>query len=281
MCALREDIKKGIFVDNVTEETVLDPNEAYGVFTRGTQNRHVSATSMNRESSRSHSVLMLTIQSMKQMDSGLTEIREARFNLVDLAGSERQKLANTTGIRLKEAANINKSLSALGKVINALVDVGSGIKRHVNYRDSKLTFLLRDSLGGNSVTFIIANVSPAISNDAETISTMRFAQRAKMIRNKAVVNQDMQGNVPQLQAEIQKLKQEIAMLTAGNQSSAIATPASSPPDDKELGTTQYLLILALRKLRESERQKSRYAEIAFELKESLDRHKLQHQQQSL
>ncbi|KAJ1933299.1 hypothetical protein FBU59_006074 [Linderina macrospora] len=110
---------------------------------------------------------------------------------------------------------------------------------------------------------------------------MRFAQRAKMIQNKAVVNQDMQGNVPQLHAEIHKLKQEIAMLTAGHQSSAIATPTTTPPDDKELGTTQYLLILALRKLRESERQKSRYAEIAFELKESLDRQKLQLQQQSL
>ncbi|KAJ2585023.1 hypothetical protein IWW49_004848, partial [Coemansia sp. RSA 1797] len=112
-CAMREDIKRGVFIDNVTEETVQDPNEAYDVFVRGTTNRHVSATSMNRESSRSHSVLMLVIQSLTQMDSGLTEIRESRFNLVDLAGSERQKLANTSGLRLKEAANINKSLSTL------------------------------------------------------------------------------------------------------------------------------------------------------------------------
>ncbi|KAI9501945.1 P-loop containing nucleoside triphosphate hydrolase protein [Coemansia spiralis] len=195
-CALREDIKRGVFIDNVTEETVQNPNDAYDVFLRGTTSRHVSATSMNRESSRSHSALMLVIQSLTQMDTGLTEIRESKFSLVDLAGSERQKLANTSGVRLKEAANINKSLSTLGNVINSLVDIANGKSRHVNYRDSKLTFLLRDSLGGNSVTSIIANVSPAMCNDAETASTLRFAQRAKMIRNNAVVNHDMQGDQP-------------------------------------------------------------------------------------
>ncbi|KAJ1921102.1 hypothetical protein H4219_000961 [Mycoemilia scoparia] len=209
VCPLREDIKKGVFVDGITEETVADPLEAYDVFRRGANNRHVSATAMNRESSRSHSVLMLVIQSLTSVDTGLTEIRESRFNLVDLAGSERQKMANTTGIRLKEAANINKSLSALGKVINALVEVGAGKNRHVHYRDSKLTFLLRDSLGGNSITCIIANTSPAVSNEIETLSTLRFAQRAKLIKNKAVVNHDMQGDVSQLQAEIRRLKLEL------------------------------------------------------------------------
>ncbi|KAJ2851941.1 Kinesin-like protein kif15 [Coemansia brasiliensis] len=292
-CAMREDIKRGVFIDNVTEETVQDPNEAYDVFVRGTTNRHVSATSMNRESSRSHSVLMLVIQSLTQMDSGLTEIRESKFSLVDLAGSERQKLANTSGLRLKEAANINKSLSTLGNVINSLVDIGNGKSRHVNYRDSKLTFLLRDSLGGNSVTFIIANVSPALCNDMETTSTLRFAQRAKMIRNKAVVNQDMQGNVPQLQAEIQRLKSQIAHLKNGNPVAGSRTPptadsvmsgdtaALTSNGNQEHRTTQFLLILAMRKLRESERQKARYAEIIFELKDSLDRRKRQLQQQKL
>ncbi|KAJ1736113.1 hypothetical protein LPJ61_000163 [Coemansia biformis] len=305
-CAMREDIKRGVFIDGVTEETVQDPNEAYDVFVRGTTNRHVSATSMNRESSRSHSVLMLVIQSLTQMDTGLTEIREARFNLVDLAGSERQKLANTSGMRLKEAANINKSLSTLGNVINSLVDIGNGKSRHVNYRDSKLTFLLRDSLGGNSVTFIIANVSPAMCNDAETASTLRFAQRAKMIRNKAVVNQDMQGNVPQLQAEIQRLKVQIANLRSvrpvsvgdGDSSGVVLSPNStlrapsvgdpllSDSDlteraNKEHRTTQFLLILAMRKLRETERQKARYAEIILELQKSLNRQRRQQQQQKM
>ena len=125
-------------------------------------------------------------------------MRESRFNLVDLAGSERQKLTATTGLRLKEAGNINKSLLgkaqyyrkqlnyavALGNVINALVDIANGKPRHVHYRDSKLTFLLRDSLGGNAKTFIIANVSPSFTSYAETLSTLRFAQRAKMIRNR-------------------------------------------------------------------------------------------------
>ncbi|KAJ2489955.1 Kinesin-like protein kif15 [Coemansia sp. RSA 2050] len=304
-CALREDIKKGIFIDNVTEETVQDPNEAYSVFVRGTTSRHVSATSMNRESSRSHSVLMLIIQSLTQMDTGLTEIRESKFNLVDLAGSERQKLANTSGMRLKEAANINKSLSTLGNVINSLVDISNGRHRHVNYRDSKLTFLLRDSLGGNSVTFIIANVSPAMCNDAETASTLRFAQRAKMIRNKAVVNQDMQGNVPQLQAEIQRLKLQIAQMRSNGSSGVDPSLASSEytvspyPEtvvssdpggigvgptglsSKEVSAMQYFVRLALRKERESERQKAYYSEKMIQLKLSLARHRRHLQQQKL
>ncbi|KAJ2156307.1 Kinesin-like protein kif15 [Coemansia sp. RSA 552] len=306
VCAMREDIKRGVFIDGVTEETVQDPNDAYGVFVRGMTNRHVSETSMNRESSRSHSVLVLVIQSLTQVDSGMTEIRESKFSLVDLAGSERQKLANTSGLRLKEAANINKSLSTLGNVINSLVDIGNGKSRHVNYRDSKLTFLLRDSLGGNSVTFIIANVSPAMCNDIETASTLRFAQRAKMIQNKAVVNQDMQANVPQLQAEIQRLKSQIAQLklthSGGDGSQSPLSPGStmrgamssttSPtglsaagtkadPTSSEHRTTQFLLILAMRKLRESERQKARYAEAIFELKDAVDRRKRQQQQQNL
>ncbi|KAJ2860638.1 hypothetical protein GGH94_005389 [Coemansia aciculifera] len=307
-CALREDIKKGIFIDNVTEETVQDPNEAYSVFVRGTTSRHVSATSMNRESSRSHSVLMLIIQSLTQMDTGLTEIRESKFNLVDLAGSERQKLANTSGMRLKEAANINKSLSTLGNVINSLVDISNGRPRHVNYRDSKLTFLLRDSLGGNSVTFIIANVSPAMCNDAETASTLRFAQRAKMIRNKAIVNQDMQGNVPQLQAEIQRLKLQIAQMrpTGSNgMDSSLASseftvspyPETVVSSDSGAGgigigsagfvskennsAMRSILLLNMRKQRETERQKARYAEIIFELKDSLERHRRHLRQQKL
>ncbi|KAJ2598844.1 hypothetical protein GGF39_002473, partial [Coemansia sp. RSA 1721] len=295
-CAVREDIKRGIFVDGVTEETVLDPTEAYAVFMRGTHSRHVSATSMNRESSRSHSVLMLMIQSMTTTDTdGLTEIRESMFNLVDLAGSERQKLANTSGMRLKEAANINKSLSTLGNVINSLVDISNGKSRHVNYRDSKLTFLLRDSLGGNSVTFIIANVSPAMCNDAETASTLRFAQRAKMIRNKAVVNHDMQGNVPQLQAEIQRLKQQLAQMRSANGSGAPASAVEPRENDdlaranndiasssaREQQLTQFMLVLAMRKLGEAERQKSRYAEIIFELKDKVDRTRRQMLQQQM
>src|SRR5690349_2202056 len=110
-------------------------------------------------------------------------MRFSRLNVIDLAGSERQKSTEATGQRLKEAGNINKSLSCLGNVIRALVDVAKGQTRHVHYRDSKLTFLLKDSLGGNSKTSIIATITPCDRFFGETLSTLKFAQRAKMIHN--------------------------------------------------------------------------------------------------
>lgn len=207
-CVLREDIKRGVYIEGAREEVITSPAEAYEVYERGSMNRHVAETAMNRESSRSHSVFTLFIQS-KQRVGEIVDVRESRFNLVDLAGSERQQATGTTGVRLKEAGNINKSLLALSNVINALVEISHGRPRHVHYRDSKLTFLLRDSLGGNSKTVIIANVSPSAAFHAETLSTLKFAQRAKLIKNKAVVNKDIQGNVLQLQAEIQRLQHEL------------------------------------------------------------------------
>ncbi|KAF9583729.1 Kinesin-like protein kif15, partial [Lunasporangiospora selenospora] len=220
--ATREDIKRGVYVDGVVEESIHSPEDAYKLFELGAANRHISATSMNRESSRSHTVLTLTIQSMTLVD-GINHIRESRFNLVDLAGSERQKLAHTEGMRLKEAGNINKSLLCLGSVINALGEIAGGHSRHVHYRDSKLTFLLKDSLGGNSNTFIVANVSPSALCYQESLSTLRFAQRAKMIKNKAVVNEDIQGNVNELRAEIQRLKAELALkrITDGTEDTSV------------------------------------------------------------
>jgi len=118
---------------------------------------------MNKESSRSHSVFILKIMTTESKN-GTKSVRTSRFNLIDLAGSERQKSAKTAGKELKEASAINKSLSALGNVINALVDNANGKERHIHYRDSKLTFLLKDSLGGNSKTCIITNISPAGKN---------------------------------------------------------------------------------------------------------------------
>jgi kinesin family member 15 len=207
-CLLREDIKRGVYIEGAREEIINSPSEAYEVYERGSLNRHVAATSMNRESSRSHSVFTLFIQS-KQRVGEIMDVCESRFNLVDLAGSERQQATGTTGVRLKEAGNINKSLLALSNVINGLVDISHGRPRHVQYRDSKLTFLLRDSLGGNAKTVIIANVSPSSLYFNETWSTLKFAQRAKMIKNKAIVNKDIHGNVLQLQAEIQRLQHEL------------------------------------------------------------------------
>ncbi|XP_023581970.1 kinesin-like protein KIF15 [Trichechus manatus latirostris] len=211
---LREHIKKGVFVVGAVEQVVTSAAEAYQVLSGGWRNRRVASTSMNRESSRSHAVFTITIESMEKINETVN-IRTSLLNMVDLAGSERQKDTHAEGMRLKEAGNINRSLSCLGQVITALVDVGNGKQRHVCYRDSKLTFLLRDSLGGNAKTAIIANVHPGSRCFGETLSTLNFAQRAKLIKNKAVVNEDTQGNVSQLQAEVKRLKEQLAQFTSG------------------------------------------------------------------
>ncbi|XP_067651660.1 kinesin-like protein KIF15 [Haliotis asinina] len=205
---LRENIKKGVFVDGLSEQAVASPSEAYGVLSSGWINRRVAATSMNRESSRSHAVFTLAVES-KEQKGGVQNVRMSQLNLVDLAGSERQKDTNAAGQRLKEAGCINKSLSTLGNVMMSLVDIAHGKSRHVPYRDSKLTFLLRDSLGGNAKTHIVACIHPGSKCFGETLSTLQFARRAKMIKNKAVVNEDTQGNILHLQAEIRRLKDQL------------------------------------------------------------------------
>ncbi|KAF6172213.1 hypothetical protein GIB67_024835 [Kingdonia uniflora] len=208
---LREDILKGVHVENLTEYEVTTVKDVIELLLKGATNRKIAATNMNNESSRSHSVFTCVIESRWDVDS-MTHYRFGRLNLVDLAGSERQKSSGAEGERLKEAANINKSLSTLGLVIMTLVDVAHGKHRHVPYRDSRLTFLLQDSLGGNSKTTIIANVSPSICSANETLSTLKFAQRAKLIRNNAKVNEDASGDVLALQRQIQQLKDQLAFL---------------------------------------------------------------------
>ncbi|XP_028392417.1 kinesin-like protein KIF15 isoform X2 [Dendronephthya gigantea] len=211
---LREDIKRGVFVDGMLEKPVSSARDVYDVLNSGWLNRRVASTSMNRESSRSHAVFTITIES-KEVKGTINNIKVSRLHLVDLAGSERQKDTQTEGLRLKEAGSINKSLSALGNVIMALVDITHGKQRHVPYRDSKLTFLLRDSLGGNARTHIIANVHPSARCFGETLSTLNFARRAKQIKNKAIVNEDTSGNVASLQEEIRKLKLLLSEARAG------------------------------------------------------------------
>ena len=178
---IREDINKGVYVEGLMEETVSCQRDMLAIIAKGSKNRHTGCTSMNRQSSRSHSVLTTIIESKSRSPTGVWTLKQSRFHIIDLAGSERQKQTQTFGDRLKEAGMINKSLSALGNVINSLVDVGEGKSRFVPYRDSKLTFILRDSLGGNSKTVIIANISPSVLNVGETLSTLKFAQRAKLI----------------------------------------------------------------------------------------------------
>eukprot|EP00256_Glycine_max_P066658 XP_025981253.1 LOW QUALITY PROTEIN: kinesin-like protein KIN-12D [Glycine max] len=230
---LREDVKKGVYVENLSEFEVQSVSDIIRLLIQGSANRKVAATNMNRESSRSHSVFTCVIESTWEKDS-TTNYRFARLNLVDLAGSERQKTSGAEGERLKEAANINKSLSTLGHVIMILVDVANGKQRHIPYRDSRLTFLLQDSLGGNSKTMIIANVSPSICCAAETLNTLKFAQRAKLIQNNAVVNEDSTGDVIALQHQIRLLKEELSILKRRqNVSRSLSFSLSSIRDIKQ------------------------------------------------
>ncbi|KAF5198808.1 Kinesin-like protein kin-12f, partial [Thalictrum thalictroides] len=231
---LREDIKNGVYVENLTEYEVQTVNDILKLLAEGAANRKVAATNMNRESSRSHSVFTCVIESRWEKES-ITNLRFARLNLVDLAGSERQKTSGAEGERLKEAANINKSLSTLGHVIMLLVDVAQGKLRHIPYRDSRLTFLLQESLGGNSKTMIIANVSPSICCAAETLSTLKFAQRAKLIQNNAVINEDASGDVSALQLQIQLLKEELSVLKRQKVSRSLSFRLKSLEDTDEEG----------------------------------------------
>ncbi len=235
---VREDHKLGVFVDGIKEELVTSSAEAFNILTVGYSNRHVGATAMNRESSRSHAVFQLNLEVTEEQENGVRICKKSRFSLVDLAGSERQKDTNATGERLKEASVINKSLSALGNVINSLSANESNVKpKHVHYRDSKLTFLLRDSLGGNSKTVLVATVTSVESCIAETMSTLKFAQRAKSIRNIVMRNEESTGTIASLQKEIVMLKSKLSKLqdpselegriSLGRTSAALSTSAAA------------------------------------------------------
>ncbi|GAQ87608.1 hypothetical protein KFL_003640100 [Klebsormidium nitens] len=208
---IREDKKSGIYVEGLLEEIIETVDDMQKLIAKGTANRTVAATNMNSASSRSHSVFTCTILSRnKNVSDGTVNVRRSRLNLVDLAGSERQKLTGAQGDRLKEASKINSSLSALGNVIKVLAEVAqTGRQRHVPYRDSRLTYLLQESLGGNAKTVMIANVSPSSSCLGETVSTLKFAQRAKAVQNKAVVNEETTNDVNVLRQQIRRLKDEL------------------------------------------------------------------------
>mmetsp|Transcript_18435 Transcript_18435/g.22116 ORF Transcript_18435/g.22116 Transcript_18435/m.22116 type:complete len:824 (+) Transcript_18435:108-2579(+) len=203
---LKESPEGGVYVKDLTNFVVKGVGEINNVLNVGKKNRTVGATLMNQDSSRSHSIFTITIETSDRNDSGT--IRVGKLNLVDLAGSERQSKTGATGDRLKEATKINMSLSALGNVISSLVDGKSG---HIPYRDSKLTRLLQDSLGGNTKTVMVANMGPADYNFDETISTLRYANRAKNIKNKPKVNEDPKdAMLREFQEEIARLKAQLA-----------------------------------------------------------------------
>mmetsp|Transcript_3792 Transcript_3792/g.13299 ORF Transcript_3792/g.13299 Transcript_3792/m.13299 type:complete len:394 (-) Transcript_3792:75-1256(-) len=203
---LKETPDTGVYVKDLTSFVVKSVQELQSVLDVGKKNRVVGATLMNAESSRSHSIFTITIETSEiDKDTGEAKIRVGKLNLVDLAGSERQSKTGATGDRLKEATKINLSLSALGNVISALVESKSG---HIPYRDSKLTRLLQDSLGGNTKCTMIANLGPADYNFDETLSTLRYANRAKNIKNKPKINEDPKD------AMLREFQEEIARLKA-------------------------------------------------------------------
>ncbi|KAE8152836.1 P-loop containing nucleoside triphosphate hydrolase protein [Aspergillus avenaceus] len=182
---VHEEKSRGVYVKGLLEVYVSSVQEVYEVMRRGGNARAVAATNMNQESSRSHSIFVITV-TQKNLETG--SAKSGQLFLVDLAGSEKVGKTGASGQTLEEAKKINKSLSALGMVINALTD---GKSTHIPYRDSKLTRILQESLGGNSRTTLIINCSPSSYNDAETISTLRFGVRAKAIKNKAKVNAEL------------------------------------------------------------------------------------------
>ena len=203
---VKEDPKKGMYIQGITEAEVFNAKEAKSLILTGLKSRHVAATEMNAESSRSHLLFSIYLNA-SYINAKNGEVKKSsRLHLIDLAGSERQKKTKAIGERIKEACMINKSLSTLGNVINALVEANEGKGKYIPFRDSKLTYFLKDSLGGNSKTTIVANISCSLMQIGETISTLKFVQRAKMIKNSVSLNVSVQENIETLQAEIKKLK---------------------------------------------------------------------------
>lgn len=218
---VHEEKNRGVYVKGLLEVYVSSVAEVYEVMRRGGTARAVAATNMNQESSRSHSIFVVTI-TQKNLETG--SMKSGQLFLVDLAGSEKVGKTGASGQTLEEAKKINKSLSALGMVINSLTD---GKSTHIPYRDSKLTRILQESLGGNSRTTLIINCSPSSYNDAETLSTLRFGMRAKTIKNKAKVNAELspaelkallkkaQGQVTTFESYIATLEGEVTLWRAG------------------------------------------------------------------
>ena len=234
---VREHPSTGPYVEDLAKLAVRSFPEIEHLMDEGNKARTVAATNMNETSSRSHAVFTLTMtQKRHDEETRMDTEKVAKISLVDLAGSERATSTGATGARLKEGAEINRSLSTLGRVIAALADLSTGKKKNMSmvpYRDSVLTWLLKDSLGGNSMTAMIAAISPADINFEETLSTLRYADSAKRIKNHAVVNEDPNARM------IRELKAELAQLRSKLSGGAGAGPVEEQYDpdtplDKQL-----------------------------------------------
>eukprot|EP00658_Telonema_sp_P-2_P018657 TRINITY_DN17312_c0_g1_i3.p1 TRINITY_DN17312_c0_g1~~TRINITY_DN17312_c0_g1_i3.p1 ORF type:complete len:832 (-),score=339.18 TRINITY_DN17312_c0_g1_i3:356-2851(-) len=199
--SIREHPQRGIYVDGAAAISVSSPDDVHNVMSQGANNRSIAVTNMNEHSSRSHSVFMLTV-SQTNMDD--LSKKSGKLYLVDLAGSEKAAKTGATGQKMDEAKKINASLTSLGIVITKLTEGAT----HIPYRDSKLTRILTESLGGNAKTCLIICCSPSVYNDAETLGTLQFGMRAKMIKNKPKVNREL--SIPELKQLVAKLEKKIA-----------------------------------------------------------------------
>ncbi len=226
---LREDAKGGVFVNGLTHHIVKSEEEVDAIMIRGNKARVTAATNMNKQSSRSHSIFTLRMEAREMID-GKETFRVGKLNLVDLAGSERQSKTGAEGQRLQEGITINLSLTSLGLVINKLVTRANEMAKpankrkknaeHIPYRDSKLTRLLQDSLGGNSKTVMIANIGPVKYNYDETMTTLRYADRAKQIKNKPKINEDPKD------ALLREMREQIALLQAQLSERGVGAPTA-------------------------------------------------------
>ncbi|KAH6713413.1 hypothetical protein BKA61DRAFT_484323 [Leptodontidium sp. MPI-SDFR-AT-0119] len=237
---VREHPSTGPYVEDLAKLVASSFNEIEHLMDEGNKARTVAATNMNETSSRSHAVFTLTLtQKRYDTDTKMSLEKVAKISLVDLAGSERAQSTGATGARLKEGAEINRSLSTLGRVIAALADLSEGKKKkggkaigQVPYRDSVLTWLLKDSLGGNSMTAMIAAISPADINFDETLSTLRYADSAKRIKNHAVVNEDANARmIRELKEELEALR---GKLSGGGGGPTEEVYAEGTPLDKQI-----------------------------------------------
>jgi kinesin family protein 3/17 len=235
---VREHPEKGVYVEGLTYVLTKDTESTLLVMDKGIGNRSVAATLMNATSSRSHAIFSLLIEASEENEEpgGKPKVKQGKLNLVDLAGSERAAKTGATGDLLKEGAKINLSLSALGNVISALAD-GKG--KIVPYRDSKLTRLLQDSLGGNTKTLMMCAVSPADYNFDETSSTLRYGTRAKNIKNKPKINEDPKDALlRQFKEEIESLKGLLANFQVGGGAAAAVITEMDEAGDIQLDAAE-------------------------------------------
>lgn len=202
---IRESKKVGIYVENLSKHPVSCYEEIAKVMATGDSHRSTGATQMNATSSRAHTIIQIEFRSITGTGKAKSQ-KLSVINLIDLAGSEKASQTGATGDRLAEGCNINKSLSCLGDVIKALVDKQNGKKVVVPYRNSSLTRMLQNALGGNSKTYMICAIRPGAKYFDETVNTLKYADRAKQIKNKAVVNEDPQDKlIRELREENQRL----------------------------------------------------------------------------